>query len=373
MQGYLENGVNSVNNAFDSNTNTASSSGNYKLSVLGPTPSIIINTSSGSKQRPTQRPSSQPLSICGTVSSVLRFAYVPLHDTRGGATLEAGLRGRRSKSSAGVPAASETSSGGAGRRNGGGGPGEAATGIGSVGEGLIGRRNNAGDAGSWNASMQALCAILRARRRDLELAGLVFLALESCVSEWAQACDVGSELTVPCGGGGGWRPLYLGPKAITTATSSASGKGAGGAAVSGGGAPCTVFSGATAVTASGLSTVSQHQRSHPPVALAGAQGGRGVVGPREKEMMAAAAARGKMQLGSRESLKAGLMWAEAVPLGRSRPAAVSDGADQRDTAPGSSGDGGPSSQLSQGTTLEVVGGEVAFSAAMADAVERLCR
>lgn len=372
VQGYLENGVNGGGHAAAGGT-AGTGGANYKLSVLGPAPSST--SISNIRQHPAARQSSQLLG--GAASFGLRFAYLPLHDIRGGATLETGLRGHASKSLTGSTVAGtggtglshNMSPGAAGRGGVGAGaaPASAATSTEGAGAGF---RSSPGDAGNWNASMQALCAMLRARRRDIALAGLVFLALEACVSEWAQACDVGPEKTGARVGGAGWRPLHLGPAAAAAAAA---------AKVSTASSPPSyaaqeyvtrLSSGAKAVA---LNFVSKPERS-PPLSErpTQGQGGRVGAGPREKEVIAAAAARGKMQLGAREALKAGFVWAEAVPLGRSRPSA--DEADRRGAGPGDRGaPSSASSQMSQATPAETATTGLTFNSAIAEAVSRLCR
>lgn len=388
VQGYLEDGTSGGGYSSAACATGAGEGANYKLSALGPSPSISTTTANSSiRQRPAPRQSSQPLLLSGATSCGLQFAYAPLQNVRGGATLETGLRGQGSKSSTGSSvgtAGGTTVSHNVSPRG-----GAAAEGSSS------GLRGSPGDVGSWNASMQALCAMLRARRCDIALTGLIFLGLEACVREWAQACDAGSEQVGARGGGGGWRPSYLG-----TATTVAAIAGANAAATSSSisvkgntasspvslAAQDSVARLSPRVKEMGLSSVSKNERSPPRPKRSVVQGRTVGAGPRQKEHIAAAAARGKMQLGTREALKAGLVWAEAVPLGRSTLS--TEGGDRRGTGPGGSGSGsgggsggggiggaaGPASlQASQTPPPECTTVDTPFSAPMAEAVMRLCR
>lgn len=349
--------------------------GSYTLAVLGPTPNA---TTTGGKQRaPPRQP--QPPPPNGT-ASVLRFAYARLHDIRGGATLEAGLRGQGSKASAGVSVAGATGAGGV-ADNGPGLTGKRDSGLGTAGgDGEHDGRRCVGDEGSWNASMQALCAMLRARRRDPALVGLVFLALEACIGEWSHACDSGwtsQQAVAKTRARGGWRPLQF-----TATVAGAAGVGTGISATKkegGNDSPSSLsnlgeeffMSSSGGSTAGGVSPqgggVLEQRRLAQAAVVAH---GRVCAGPREKGASTTAEAREKMELGIRESLKASLVWAEAIPLGRSR-AAASDGSDHRRSNGG--GGGAIIYQGSQVTATETAVPEVSLGPAMAEAVERLSR
>lgn len=401
VQGYLEDSTSGSGYSGAACATGAGEVANYKLSALGPALSNSITTANSSlRQRPAPRQSSQPLLLSGATSCALQFAYAPLQNIRGGATLETGLRGQGSKSStsSSVGTAGETTStrNASPRRAAAAGRGVSGVGATAAGEGSSsGSGSSPGDVGSWNASMQALCAMLRARRCDVVLTGLIFLGLEACVREWAQACDAGSEQVGARSGGGGWRPSYLG-----TATTAAAVAGASAGAPS----PSMSVKGNTAsspvslatqdsvarlsprVNDIGLNSVSKNERSPPRARRSVVQGRTAGAGPRQKEHIAAAAARGKMQLGTREALKAGLVWAEAVPLGRSTVS--TEGGDRRGAGPGGSASGGvggsggvgngdtagsASLQASQTTAPECITTETPFNAPLAEAVVRLCR
>lgn len=294
----------------------------------------------------------------------LRFAYTPLQDARSTSTLETGLRGQ------GPSAAAATVSAAVVAKSEHRGSASITTAAATTAAAMAVGKRVAGDAGGWSSSMQALCAILRARRRDPTLAGLVFLALEACIEEWANACNPVGLPSAPLGGAGGARGGWgndpgapVGKAALVEVTAAAS----------------------------TLSLVAERDSVLPASTLS-APLRRDIVGTSEgaKKLSATAvASKVKMHLGVRESLKAGLVWAEAVPLGRNR-AAIGAG--------GVSGDRRPSSLVDVGNNGASVGvgvgvgcgagelstvtpaddgvataAETSFSVPMAEAVERLCR
>lgn len=341
------------------------------------------------RQHPASRQSSQSLLVGGPASVGLRFAYVPLHDIRGGATLETGLRGQGSKRSTGSTVVANggisiAQSSNPGAATGGGDASASPASPTTSAEGAgVGFRSTPGDAGMWNASMQALCAMLRAKRRDVALTGLVFLALEACVCEWAQACNIGPEKTNARGGRGDWRPVHLGPPTAAAAAAATVGAAEEAEAAAAKGNTVSsppsnaaqdsgtrLSSGAKAV---GLNIFPKSERSPPrSERLVQGQGGRVGAGPREKEVIAAATAKEKMKLGTREALKAGLVWAEAVPLGRPRPSG--DGADRRGAGPGDRGGlSSASSHVSQTTAADTASTGLTFNSVVAESVSRLCR
>lgn len=217
--------------------------------------------------------------------------------------------------------------------------------------------------------MQALCAMLRARRRDPALAGLVFLALTACIGEWAQACDAYTtglpekpeekRCTAPARGWG-WRAC---PPAATD------------------------MAVVPRETASLQSVQSVPPRDKPPGAAAmfrraparflphhggmldGHLLGGGAKG-KDAGGEVTATPRGKLCLGIRESIKAGLVWAEAVPLYRCRTTEALDGDGRgsssiggRDTAVGAAEEHAAASSAA----------DMSCSPVMAEAVGRLCR
>lgn len=230
--------------------------------------------------------------------------------------------------------------------------------------------------------MQALCAMLRARRRDPTLAGLVFLALKACITEWGYACDAmggvpdeqrrhqqyqrelqqreeQQSFGAIVARGRGWNGpgSTLGgaveTKATTNVTAAATPPpNSSASAYQALGANATVAGGApSAGAATGQSEASAAFR------FVGTQGAYRETRDASELM---ATPRGKMHLGIRESLKAGLVWAEAVPLFRI-PAAGPEGC-RRGTG------------AEQAAAASNVGtGDVSFDPAMAQAVERLCR
>lgn len=261
---------------------------------------------------------------------------------------------------------------------GGGGGGGAGGGAPSTDPGSSGRRNagqgyggevraggaaaSVGDHGCWSASMQALCTMLRSRRCDPSLAALIFLALESCIGEWAQACEAGLDRAA-ARSGGACRALQV--SSVVTVE--------GGVA-----APKGWEGGEQWLATSGAVTPAQKGalKPEPPFALAATVATRHVpTGARGKEASAALAAREKMELGTKESLKASLVWAEAVALGRPRQA-VADRGDRRGPRPSSSGfvsGGGAVQSQAHQTTSETKAPDASFSAVIAEAVERLTR
>lgn len=266
-----------------------------------------------------------------------------------------------------------------------GDPADLRRGTGSGGRGTVASadattksRPTPDDAGGWNASMQALCAMLRARRRDPALAGLVFLALTACIGEWAQACDA--------------NPTGLLPEqqpeekrcAAAAAAAAAPARGWGWRACPPAATDMVVVARETTAT---LKSVPP--RDKPPGAAAMfrraparalPQYGGGMLhghflggGAKGKDVggEVTATPRGKLCLGIRESIKAGLVWAEAVPLYRCRAAEGLDG-DGR----GSSSLGGRGSAVGAGEEHAAAASsaaDVSCSAVMAEAVERLCK
>lgn len=319
----------------------------------------------------------------------LRFAYAPLQDDRGGGTTQ-GAATKGAVMPVAAVRGNASSGGGTGKRGGEGGgasasgpgaalsnPATADATVAAVEAARTGsNRTGSGDAGGWNASMQALCAMLRARRRDPTLAGLVFLALKACIVEWANACDAiggapnelqqqqqqrehlqqrGQQAIVARGRG--WRGFSSGPGAFaeTAAAAAAVAAGVGANPAATKPQPATMT-----VAGAGSNAASDHPNHQSAVAgsalsLVGVKGGQ-----RDNKDSAelTSTPRGKMHLGIRESLKAGLVWAESVPLYKA-PAPGVEG-DRR----GSAGDQ---------AAAAVAAGGVSFSPAMAQAVERLCR
>ena len=242
--------------------------------------------------------------------------------------------------------------------------------------------------------MQALCAMLRARRRDPALAGLVFLALTACISEWAQACNATrlSEQSEAKRRGG----------AAATAAAAAPARGWGWRACPPAAADMVVAARETAAATMlqsvpardrppGIATAAMFRRA-PPRFLphhggmhghllggggAGGGGGGGGGGKGKDAVDATVTPRGKLCLGIRESIKAGLVWAEAVPLYRSRTAG--DGLDGRDGRGGWSSTGAARHANAavgveeQQAALPSTAADVSCSPVMAEAVERLCR
>lgn len=318
----------------------------------------------------------------------LRFAYTPLHDVRSGSAVATGLRGQggaktaavlASASSSAAPTAVGKACATAGdpadtRRGTGAGPRGSVT---SADAAKSRPRPPPGDAGGWSASMQALCAMLRARRRDPALAGLVFLALTACIGEWAQACDAHTTAGLPEQS----EEKRSGATAPATATATARGWGW---------RACPPAATDMVVVARETATLqSVPPRDKPPGAAAMFRraparflpqhggmlhghllGGGGAKG-KDAGGEATATPRGKLCLGIRESIKAGLVWAEAVPLYRCRTAAEGLDGDGR----GSSSIGGRDGAV--GAAAEHAGASSAAdmpcSPVMAEAVGRLCR
>eukprot|EP00752_Nemacystus_decipiens_P005218 g4737.t1 len=407
------------NQIFTTGTSTDGGAGHSKLLVLGTTPNDGSNSNSNTavNHRGHQQHRSflqqqhqhhqQGLQATATVSArnsevgiggvtpmptdrsggnnnnlILRFAYAPLQDNRSGGTTQ-GVPAKGATLPATAVGGNVSSGGGAGKRGGGaGGGGGSASGswgalsnpatadaaVAAVEAARIGiSRAGSGDVGGWNASMQALCAMLRARRRDPTLAGLVFLALKACIIEWANACDaVGGapsdlnqqqlaqrEQTIVARGRS-WRGYSSSPGAF--AETAAAAAAAGIASNTGAANPHPATAG---ITGAGRNAASDHPNHQSDVvgsalSLVGVKGGQW---ENKEAAELTSTPRGKMHLGIRESLKAGLVWAESVPLYKA-PATGMDG-DRR----GSAGDQ---------AAAAVAAGEVSFSPAMAQAVERLC-
>lgn len=383
---------------------------NFKLSVISETPNGVIPNDRSPQRRQQQQqhhhhhqwqqeqqprlaPHSTSASLTGKMMMStggsggldLRFAYTPLHDVRSGSAVATGLRGQGGAKTAAVLASTSSSSAPTAvgkacattgdpadaRRGTGAGARGAATSVDAV---KSRPRPPPGDAGGWSASMQALCAMLRARRRDPALAGLVFLALTACIGEWAQACDAHATAGLP---------EQNEEKRCAAAPTTATARGWGWRACPPAATDMVVVARETAM----LQSVPP--RDKPPGAAAmfrraparflpqhggmlhgHLHGGGGAKG-KDAGVEATATPRGKLYLGIREAIKAGLVWAEAVPLYRCRT-----------TAEGLDGDGRGSSSIGGRDGAVGAAGEhaaapsaadVSCSPVMAEAVGRLCR
>lgn len=222
--------------------------------------------------------------------------------------------------------------------------------------------------------MQALCAMLRARRRDPALAGLVFLALTACIDEWAQACDAHATAGLP---------EQAEEKRCTAAPTTATARGWGWRACPPAATDMVVVARETATLQSvpprdkSPGTAAMFRRAparflpqHGGMLHGHLLGGGGAKG-KDAGVEATATPRGKLCLGIRESIKAGLVWAEAVPLYRRRTTAEGLDGDER----------GPSSISGRDSAVGAVGehaeatsaADASCSPVMAEAVGRLCR
>ncbi|CAM9668975.1 unnamed protein product [Ectocarpus sp. 4 AP-2014] len=337
----------------------------------------------------------------------LRFAYAPLQDnptTQGGAK-SAATGAPVTTSSAAAAAAVGGDTSGSGTRRRGSGPSNGPIGAGgtaamtssaarvAIEAGRGGSRGQAGngDSGGWNASMQALCAMLRARRRDPNLAGLVFMALKACIIEWAHACDAiagasseqqrqqreqqqqqqqreqQNSFGAMVARGRGWRGGSTSGPGDGKETAAAPGT-APAAKPQFSSSPrgeqlseTTTIDTAAAVAAAAGNNAAPDRSSHKGAAASAAITSIAAKGIRRDGKDTAeltVTPRGKMHLGIREVLKAGLVWAEAVPLFRAPEAGMNS---NRRLANGE-----------QAAAAAAAAGDVSFSPAMAQAVERLC-
>lgn len=353
-QGYLENGVNGGAKIARSGIGGDGGSERRKLSAVGPSPIISVE----GRQRPQGRQA--PRSSQGGSPSRMRFAYIPLLDPRRSAPVESDSSGRVSNASARVQASAVWETGRKASNE------PAAVGKRENGRGVtedvgVGEALTAGDSGSWSTSMQALCAMLRARRRDPSLAALIFLALEACISEWAQACDTMPEqLATRSGGRRSFQSSSAAKSAIRPTLTKGSENGQG----------WVVPSGPVEPESKGASAL----EGSLPLATIVARG-RVFTGRREKEISSVVSAREKMALGAKESLKAGLMWAEAIPLGRSK-AAIPDRLDRRGLTTGLMGTSNRTSIVYahvHQTSSEPSIHDTSFTPAVSGAVECLMR
>lgn len=375
-------------------SNVGGTGGNFKLSALSSTSDSIIvhgrgqHHSTPRQQHPILRQHHfpEPHVFNGTgnppisTSFSLRFAYAPLQDTRPGATVETGLRGQsgnvmvattmtpstnvNTKVAKSGGFADDGTGGGRGTR---GGEGLATSGVAGAAipatpattAQAVASRSTIGDEGGWSASMQALCAMLRARRRDPALAGLVFLALTACITEWSHACDMAGQLdqhqpsrSIIASRGGVWRGCSSG---VVETVPFLRGNTVSSSALHRYQPSATVASAVAAAAAGGLERSSLHGTVGKIFAGVNSNG---------STESTKSPPRAKMHLGIREALKAGLVWAEAIPLYRCR--AMED--DRRGFGYGGGGeDAGVEGSQSPAAV------EVSFNPAMAEAVERLCR
>lgn len=303
----------------------------------------------------------------------LRFAYTPVHVESSGAKPETGLRGQGS----GIVTATS-----APKRPGGSISNEAANkkrGFGAGGEGpeIVGVSSSmltltsvlappsrapngvstcgstAYDVGNWGASMQALITVLRVRRQDPALAGLIFLALEACITEWVNACDKTA----------GKQPQQE-QEQKSPSTSSAKGR-----------AERDLSAGSLqrqeqTSEAAGSTGEGSNDPQHILVPDAPA-----ILSERGVDMTtteAAVTARVKIHQEIRESLKAGLIWAEAVPLGIRRTIGGGEGGSggsERRISMTGAGRHDISAEMEHTSKLS----NLSFSPVVAGAVERLCR
>ncbi|CAM9876303.1 unnamed protein product, partial [Ectocarpus sp. 12 AP-2014] len=357
----------------------------------GVTPSPIVSSSIGNNN---------------SRSLGLRFAYAPVQDNRSNGTTQGGTKSvatgapvTTTSGAATAAAGGDTSGPGTGRRgsgpsNGPGGAGGSAAMAASAAPAAIesargGSRGQAGtgDSGGWNASMQALCAMLRARRRDPNLAGLVFMALKACIVEWAHACDAiggaSSEQQRQQREQQQQQQRQQREQQNSFGAMVARGRGWRGGSTSGpwGGKETAAAPGAAPAAKSQSSSSPRGEQLSETTTIAAA--GNNASPDRSSHKGAAASAaitsiarirrdgrdtaelsvtpRGKMHLGIREVLKAGLVWAEAVPLFRAPEAGMNS---NRRLASG---------EQAAAAAAASVTGDVSFSPAMAQAVERLCR
>lgn len=354
------------------NTNhTGGGRGQLKLSVIG--------ANGRGQQRLKSR--SQQLEIYPSLTSGggiptncfgLRFAYTPVCVESNGAKPETGLRGKGSElvTATSVP-----------KRPGGSIGNEAANirqGSGSGGEGpeIVGASSSlltltstlvvppscapngvctsgatGYDVGNWSASMQALITILRVRRQDPALAGLIFLALEACITEWVNACD-------NTAGKQPQQEQEQGQKSPSTPSA----KG-----VAERNLPEDSVQGEEQTGSRGEGTNDPHHLPAIDAPTISCEGGVDITATE-----ASVTAREKMHQVIRESLKAGLVWAEAVPLGIRRTIEGGEsgsGASERCISMTSAGRHGIPNEMEHASKLA----DLSFSPVVAGGVERLCR
>lgn len=213
------------------------------------------------------------------------------------------------------------------------------------------------DVGNWSVSMQALVTMLRVRRQDPALAGLIFLALEACITEWVDTCDNTVEQ----------QPQHeqdqdQGQKLPSTPSTKS---------VAERNLPeDSVQRGEQTWEAAGLGGEGTNDPQHLPAIDAPTISCEGGIDITATE--ATVNAREKMHQEIRESLKAGLIWAEAVPLGTRRAIEGGEGgsgASERCIYITNVGRHDIPTEMEHASKLA----DLSFSPVVAEGVERLCR